>query len=80
MKYETYVICDWASNEEKCMSSKSPTYTRTSTNISLILTTYHVRRHQPVMLQETIDGLPEQCSLVMDGTFGHGGHTAGMLK
>lgn len=38
-----------------------------------------MRRHKPVMLQETIDWLPQQCTLVMDGTFGHGGHTAGML-
>ena len=36
--------------------------------------------HQPVMLQEVLDSIPEQCRLVMDGTLGHGGHTIAMAQ
>lgn len=39
-----------------------------------------MRRHQPVMLQETLDALPLECRCVMDGTFGHAGHTSAMLQ
>ena len=33
-------------------------------------------RHDPVLLEETLAILPKEAYFVMDGTLGHGGHTA----
>ena len=37
-------------------------------------------KHTPVLLQETVDMLPEGARFVMDGTLGHGGHTAAIVE
>lgn len=39
-----------------------------------------MRKHQPVMLAEVSEALPEQCHFVMDGTLGHGGHSIEIIK
>lgn len=39
-----------------------------------------MRKHEPVLLEETLAMLPEQCRFVMDGTLGHGGHTGKIIE
>lgn len=36
--------------------------------------------HDPVLLQEVLERLPAQASLMMDGTLGHGGHTMAIIE
>ena len=37
-----------------------------------------MRRHNPVMLQETLDSLPDGCEVVLDGTLWHAWHAAAL--
>lgn len=36
--------------------------------------------HKPVMLQEVLESLPDDCKIVMDGTLGHGGHSREIMN
>lgn len=36
--------------------------------------------HESVMVQETLDAIPQNCKYILDGTLGHGGHSLAMLK
>lgn len=36
--------------------------------------------HQPVLLQETLDSIPENSKYILDGTLGHGGHSLAILQ
>ena len=36
--------------------------------------------HEPVLLQEVLDRVPEEAQTIMDGTLGHGGHTQAILS
>ena len=36
--------------------------------------------HQPVLLQETLDSIPPHAQIIIDGTFGHGGHSIAIAE
>jgi 16S rRNA (cytosine1402-N4)-methyltransferase len=39
-----------------------------------------MKRHIPIMVHEILSYIPEHAKLIVDGTFGHGGHTLAIIK